>query len=534
MSETSSRQPAGEADRYRTLLEITNALVANPTREALFAAISTALRRVVPFERTAIFLHDPQRDVLRLFVLESSLPTSHFVVGLEIPSTESHVGLVFQQQRPFVRRDLEREQQYPTEAQAFADGVRSYVIVPLVVRARCIGTLAVASTRIGQYSEADVAFLQEVAGQIAVAIENMRAYEQIAAVSARLERENAYLQEEIHREYDFAQMVGNSDALLAVLRRVEKVAPTDSTVLVTGETGTGKELIARAIHHQSTRRTRPLVKVNCSAISAGLVESEFFGHVKGAFTGALERRVGRFQLADGGTIFLDEVGELPLETQVKLLRVLQEQEFEPVGSSQTVPVDVRVIAATNRDLQAAVAAGRFRADLFYRLNVVPLEVPPLRQRRADIPQLTMFFLERYGKRFGKRVEIVSPETMARLVAYDWPGNIRELQNVIERAVVLAPGPALELDDDVLRRAPAVGAPPPTAPAASAPPGPDVGLVEMLEDLERTQIAAALQRSNGVIDGPRGAAGLLKLHPNTLRSRMDKLGIRRPGQEGPAS
>jgi formate hydrogenlyase transcriptional activator len=536
MSEPLSRQPAGDAERYRTLLEITNALVANHTREALFAAIAGALRRVVSFERTAIFLHDPARDVLRLFVLESSLPTSYFAVGLEIPSTESHVGLVFRQQRPFVRRDLAREQSYPAEAQALADGVRSFVIVPLVVRAACIGTLAVASTRVDAYTDADVTFLQEVAAQVAVALANMTAYERIAALTARLERENAYLQEEIHGEHDFGQMVGASEALLAVIRRVEKVAPTDSTVLITGETGTGKELIARAIHHQSARRTRALVKVNCSAISAGLVESEFFGHVKGAFTGALERRVGRFQLADGGTIFLDEVGELPLETQVKLLRVLQEHELEPVGSNQTMTVDVRVIAATNRDLAAAVEAGRFRADLFYRLNVVPVEVPPLRERRADIPQLTMFFLARYSRRFGKRVETVSPDTMARLVAYDWPGNIRELQNVVERAVVLAPGSVLELDDNLLRPRPAPSPSVIAAPAAAVTtgtghPAPGAGLAEMLEEVERAQITAALQRSGGVIEGPRGAAGALKLHPNTLRSRMEKLGIRRTGPDG---
>jgi len=260
------------------------------------------------------------------------------------------------------------------------------------------------------------------------------------------------------------------------------------------------------------------------------VESEFFGHVKGAFTGALDRRIGRFQLADGGTIFLDEVGELPLETQVKLLRVLQGHEFEPVGSNQTIPVDVRVIAATNRDLQAAVEAGRFRADLFYRLNVVPLEVPPLRQRRADIPQLAMFFLAQYRKRFGKRVETVSHDTMARLVAYDWPGNIRELQNVIERAVVLAPGAALELDDDLLRATPTIPGAPPAVAAAPGDPRPDAGLAETLEEIERAQIVAALQRSGGVVEGPRGAAGLLKMHPNTLRSRMEKLGIRRSGHE----
>jgi formate hydrogenlyase transcriptional activator len=522
------RPPVSDAERYRTLLEINNALVANLTREPLFAAIAAALRPVVPFDRTAVFLHDAGRDVLRLFVLETSLPSTYFVVGLEIPASESHVGLVFRQQRPFVRRDLAHERAYPGEAEAYADGVRSFAIVPLLVRGRCLGTLAVASTRADQYAEADVAFLQEVAGQVALAIENMTAYEQIAALTARLQRENTYLQEEIHDEHDFARMVGSSDALLALLRRVETVAPTDATVLVTGETGTGKELIARALHHQSARRARPLVKVNCSAISAGLVESEFFGHVKGAFTGALERRLGRFQLADGGTIFLDEVGDLPPETQVKLLRVLQEREFEPVGSSQTVRVDVRVIAATNRDLRAAVEAGRFRADLFYRLNVVPIEVPPLRRRRSDIPQLAMFFLARYARKFGQRVTTVAPETLERLATYDWPGNVRELQNVIERAVVLTPGTVLELDGDLLR--PAGPEPRRFTPETSTAPGPDAGLAATLEEVERAHIAAALQRSGGVIEGPRGAAGQLRMHPNTLRSRMEKLGLRRPGAE----
>src|SRR5439155_153753 len=283
------------------------------------------------------------------------------------------------------------------------DGVRSYVIVPLVVRSTAIGTLAAASVKPNQYSEADAEFLRDAAGQIALAIENMKAYHEIAALKARLEHENVYLQEEIHREHNFVEMVGSSPALLAALRKVEHVAPTDSTVLIYGETGTGKELIARAIHNRSARKDRPLVKVNCSALSAGLVESELFGHVKGAFTGALERRVGRFELADGGTIFLDEVGELPLDTQIKLLRVLQEQEFEPVGSSRTLRVDVRVIAATNRDLQEAVRTGRFRPDLFYRLNVFPIAIPPLRERRADIPQLVMFFLSRFSRSLGKQI-----------------------------------------------------------------------------------------------------------------------------------
>jgi formate hydrogenlyase transcriptional activator len=507
--------------RYRTLLEINNAIISSLTRDALFRAIATAVARVMPFDRTAIFRHDPARDMLRLLVLESTLPSNYFGVGLEIPAASSHVGWVFQRQEPLLRRDLARERVYPAEDQAYADGVRAFVIVPMTARGRPIGTFAVASVRPDQYDEADVAFLQEVANQVALAIENMVAYEEIAALKGQLERENAYLQEEIHREHNFTEMVGASPALRAVLATVDQVAPTDSTVLISGETGTGKELIARAVHSRSRRRGRPLVKVNCSAIAAGLVESELFGHVRGAFTGALERRVGRFELADGGTIFLDEIGELPLDVQAKLLRVLQEHEFEPVGSSVTRRVDVRVIAATNRNLLGAVDEGRFRADLYYRLNVVPVAIPPLRERPGDIPALTAFFLARYAKRFGKPVTGVSDAALRRLVAYSWPGNIRELQNVVERAVVLAQGPVVEVE--------AVGSAPVPAPATR----PDVrvipdgeGLAEILERVERAHLVAALERTRGVIEGPRGAATLLKMHPNTLRSRLEKLGIKR--------
>jgi len=355
----------------------------------------------------------------------------------------------------------------------------------------------------------------------------------------QLQRANEYLLEEIRTEHNFQAIVGTSPALMALLRQVEQVALTDSTVLICGETGTGKELIARAIHDRSARKDRPLVKVNCCAMSPGLVESELFGHVKGAFTGAVDRRIGRFELADGGTIFLDEIGDLPVETQVKLLRVLQEQEFEPVGSSRTIKVDVRVIAATNRDLDAAVKAGRFRSDLFYRLHVVPLDVPPLRARRSDIPQLVMFFLERFSKQFGKRIGTVSPATMHILEGYPWPGNIRELQNILERAVVLSHGSVLTLDASLLPimvsdvdMAPSEG----TDDAAVAGGGaraahhtawPALSRHASLAEVERHHILAVLQRTAGVIGGPKGAAKILHLHPNTLRSRMQKLGIRRP-------
>jgi len=352
---------------------------------------------------------------------------------------------------------------------------------------------------------------------------------------ARLEAQNTYLQEEIRSEHDFTEIVGKSAALRGVLKQVEQIAATDSTVLILGETGTGKELIARAIHDRSPRRQFPLVKVNCGAISAGLVESELFGHTKGAFTGALANRDGRFKLADGGTIFLDEVGELPMDTQIKLLRVLQEQEFEPVGSSQTIRVNVRVIAATNRDLTALVREGKFRSDLFYRLNVLPISIPALRERQGDVPLLVAFFIQRFAKKLFKPIKQVSEETMRRLVDYPWPGNIRELQNVIERAVVLSQGLALEL-------APGFG--PPSQPAAVPAPklpkqdpgatGDQVSAADGQNDasmveVERRHIESVLAQTSWMIEGERGAAKILNLNPSTLRSRMQRLGIRRPSK-----
>jgi formate hydrogenlyase transcriptional activator len=526
--------PLDPAARYRTLLEVNNAIVSNLTRDTLLRAVADALRRVLPFDRSAIFLHDAARDVLTLYMLEASVPSTYFAVGLEMPAGESHVGRVFRQAQPLLRRDITTEGEFPMEASALADGIRSYVIVPLLLRGTPIGTLAVASGTPGQYGTGDITLLEALAVQVALAVENMRVHEELTARAAtnarllaeveqltnRLQRENVYLQEEIRKEHNFVEMVGSSPALLATLRRVEQVAPTDSTVLISGETGTGKELIARAIHDRSPRRDRPLVKVNCAAISAGLVESELFGHVKGAFTGALERRHGRFELADGGTLLLDEVGELPLETQVKLLRILQEQEFEPVGSSRTVRVNVRVLAATNRDLEEAVKASRFRADLYYRLAVLPVEVPPLRERREDIAQMAMFFLARFAKRFGKAVEAISRASLDRLLAYPWPGNVRELQNVIERAVVLADGPVLELGRGLLPAS--AGRDDPPTPAAGAP-----DPTESLDGVERRHILVTLERVRWVIEGPQGAARILGLHPNTLRSRMERLGIRRP-------
>jgi len=345
---------------------------------------------------------------------------------------------------------------------------------------------------------------------------------------ARLEAQNTYLQEEIRTEHNFGEIVGNDPKLRETLHLVEQVAAADSTVLILGETGTGKELIARAVHDHSPRRARPLVKVNCGAISAGLVESELFGHVKGAFTGAIASRDGRFKLADGGTIFLDEVGELALDTQVKLLRVLQEQEFEPIGSSRTIKVNVRVVAATNRDLQELVRAGKFRADLFYRLNVLPLHVPALRERASDIHLLTMFFVQKFAKKMGKQIAQVSDEVMRRLRSYAWPGNIRELQNVIERAVILSPGKTLLLAEEL--RAVATSSTPPEAAPNHPTPGvakPETNRGGSLDEVERRHIESVLEQTNWQIEGERGAAKILEMNPSTLRSRMQKLSIKRP-------
>jgi formate hydrogenlyase transcriptional activator len=339
---------------------------------------------------------------------------------------------------------------------------------------------------------------------------------------ARLEQQNLYLQEEIKAAHNFEEIVGTSPALRAVLDKVVRVAPTDSSVLIYGETGTGKELIARALHSAGKRRDKPLIKINCAALPAGLVESELFGHEKGAFTGAIARRIGRFELAQGGTIFLDEIGELPAEAQAKILRVLQEHEFDRVGGGAPIRADVRVIAATNRDLQQAVKNKTFREDLYYRLNVFPIRLPPLRDRTQDIPLLVQFLVNKFAMRIGKHIDEVAGVTLTRLLAYPWPGNVRELENVIERAVILANGTVLEIDADVLAASP-------VSHASVAGDG-EASQQSTMQGVEREHIIKVLQRTVWVVDGPRGAAKILGLHPNTLRSRMKKLGIERKSHD----
>jgi formate hydrogenlyase transcriptional activator len=391
--------------------------------------------------------------------------------------------------------------------------------MPLVSRDRTLGILSLARFEPVPFSKRDVEFLRLVANQVAIAVENALAYNEIAELKDRLAQEKVYLEDEIRSELNFEEIVGRSSALRSVLQDIETVAPTDSTVLIYGETGTGKELIARAIHNLSTRGKNAFVKLNCAAIPTGLLESEMFGHEKGAFTGAVAQRIGRFELANRGTVFLDEIGEIPLELQPKLLRVLQEREFERLGSSRTLTTDARLIAATNRDLTAMVEDREFRADLFYRLNVFPVQVPPLRERQDDIPLLVRHFVQQFSRRMGKAVDTIPSETMNVLVRYHWPGNIRELQNLVERAVILSTGPVLRVPLADLRLHESPAAVPQKA--------------GTLEEAERRHILSALDAADWVISGPKGAATALGMKRSTLQARMEKLGIRRARAAAPA-
>jgi formate hydrogenlyase transcriptional activator len=498
-------------ERQRVLLDVNNAIVTCLDRDSLFKATTEALGRVIPFERAALVLHDPAHDTFK--VLGVARPASSppvISVGTEWPREGSRAGWVIDHRAPLVTADLS-DLAFTEHAPLLKEGLRSAVSVPLTTKSGILGTLNVASCTPGRYGEAEAALLASIGDQVALAIENLLAYEQIAALKARLEQENLYLQEQVRSEAAFGDVVGESPAFLNVLADVRKVAATDATVLVTGETGTGKEVIVRAIHGMSLRKDRLLVIVNCAALPAGVIESELFGHEKGAFTGALTRKIGRFELAHRGTIFLDEVGDLPLELQAKLLRVLQEGEFERVGGTQTIKVDVRSIAATNRDLERAVREERFRADLYYRLNVFPIALPPLRKRPEDIPRLARHFATVLAAKMGKPVGALTADGLEKLTAYSWPGNVRELQNVIERAVILSPRGRLVLGDALETTVDA-------GPKKQA---------RSLEALERQHITAVLEETGWRVSGDRGAAKVLGLKRTTLESRMRKLGIQRP-------
>jgi len=498
-------------ERQRALLEINNAIIANLNRESLFTAVTQALRKILTFDVAAICLLDREKQVFRLFALEMPSLVKHpFDVGTELELKESHVGWVLEHRKPLLRCDLETERQFPVEEDLLAAGIRSYLAVPLVARGDGFGTLNIGRQAANCYSDEDAVVLEEVGKQVALAIENMVAYEEIAQLKSQLEQEKLYLQEEIKTEHNFEEIIGQGQNIKRVLRAIETVAPTDASVLVLGETGTGKELVARAIHNLSPRKDKALVKVNCAALPSGLIESELFGHEKGAFTGALSRRIGRFELAHRGTIFLDEIGDLPLELQAKLLRVLQDGEFERVGGTGSIKVNVRVIAATNRDLERSVQEDRFRQDLFYRLNVFPIRIPSLRERKEDIALLVKYFAVKYGKKMGRNIETIPQTAMDVLLAYGWPGNVRELANVIERSVILSPGTQLELREWLPRQGLSSGAKP----------------IPTLEELEREHIIGVLERTGWRVSGEKGAAQLLDIKPTTLEARIKKLGIKK--------
>ncbi len=387
-------------------------------------------------------------------------------------------------------------------------------MLPLIRCNSTLGVLCLVRLQKDAFTSSDIEFLSQIAGQVAIAIDNAFAYRRIKELTDTLRQEKLYLEDEIRSELNFEEIIGSSAVLRRVLGQVEAVAPTNSTVLIQGETGSGKELIARAVHNLSQRRKHPFVKINCAAIPTGLLESELFGHEKGAFTGAISQRIGRFELASQGTIFLDEISEIPLELQPKLLRVLQEREFERLGSSRTLRTDARLIAATNRDLSAMVDELRFRSDLFYRLNVFPIHVPPLRERKEDIPFLVRHFAQHFARNMTKNIDTISAETMSALVSYPWSGNIRELQNVIERAVILSRGPALKVSLADLK---------PKSTDANGP----VNGVMTLEEMERRHILSVLEQTNWVFAGPNGAAARLGMKRPTLQFRMQKLGITRP-------
>lgn len=508
-------QIARERDRSELLLEINNMLVSNINIRELLSDISACLRRVIPHDVAGLSLYDAASNKLRISALESPANEDLFIEDEMIPIEGTPAGLAFTTRQPVLTSTADPDKLSPMKR--FSDaGLKSGCTVPLVSRDRAIGILGVSSFTENAFTQEDAELLNQIARQVAIAVENALAFREIDALKNKLQEEKLYLEEEINTEYNFEEIIGSSRALRRVLQEVETVARTDSTVLIFGETGTGKELLARAIHNLSGRRNRTLVRVNCAAIPTGLIESELFGHEKGAFTGAIERRIGRFELAHQGTIFLDEVGDVPLELQAKLLRVLQEQEFERLGSSRTIHVDARVVAATNCDLAEMVAEKKFRSDLYYRLNVFPISLPPLRERPEDIPLLVHFFAHKFSQQIKKPIERISTETMAALISYNWPGNIRELQNLIERAVILSRGSVLEIPLAELKRS--------AKPATDQPDQPEAST---LEAIEREHILSVLRDANWVIGGATGAAARLGLPRTTLNNKMRKLGIARP-------
>jgi formate hydrogenlyase transcriptional activator len=506
------QQVAHERDRMKLLLDVNNAVVSNLSLTELFKVIPSRVRLAMQCDGACLSLPDLQRQRLEIHGLDFPEGRGFLQEEMQIPIEGTSPGKAFRTGEPVL---------YETAPQAlhkmalqinFQEGVQSGCFLPLIRGDRKLGVLHLLDRQPHRFSEADAEFLQQVSNQVAIALDNAMQYREVDESRERLAGQTSYLRTEIRAEQGFDEILGETPAVQEVLRHISTVAPTNSTVLILGETGTGKELVARAIHNLSSRRENLFAKLNCAAIPSGLLESELFGHEKGAFTGAIAKKVGRFEVADKGTLFLDEVGDIPSELQPKLLRVLQEQEFERLGSSRSIHVDVRLVAATNQDLGKMVEDRRFRADLYYRLNVFPIRIPALRDRREDIPLLTKHFVTYYGKQMNKRIDVVRPETMEALMRYEWPGNIRELQNFIERAVILSQTHTLCAPVSELARPRENSAGPPIT----------------LEDAEREHILQALHETQWVLGGSDGAANRLGMPRTTLIYKMKRLGIaRRP-------
>ena len=518
-------------ERLKLLLNLTSRITSNLNLRDLLRSIAANIREVMHGDLAAVLLLDSASGKSRLFALDFpqgkgfiNEDDAHVVAGAGKRALETLKPVIVERIGP---DDLPPE----IYEKIIGEGLKSSCVIPLVSRDRALGYLSIARTAVSTFAPEDVEFLAEAAGQIAIAIENAMAYHEISDLKDKLAQEKLYLEEEIRSEMNFENIIGNSPELKHVLELVETVAPSDSTVLLLGETGTGKELIARAIHDRSRRKDRTFVKLNCAAIPTGLLESELFGHEKGAFTGAITQKIGRMELADQGTLFLDEVGDIPIEIQPKLLRALQEREFERLGSTHTRRVNVRLVAATNRDLEKMIADREFRSDLYYRLHVFPIRIPPLRERKEDIPKLVSYFVQKFAKQMQKKIDLVSPVVMKGLTAWEWPGNIRELENFIERAVILTRGRSLDAPLGELRKTNTVEFPRADHRKFEAviaeKTNSQSDKTSVLGEYERRQhdeIIRALTACKGRVGGADGAAARLGVNRTTFLARMKKLGI----------
>ena len=512
-SASSEEKLVRERDRLQLLLEVTNVVVSTLDFQELFVKVSAWLRRVFRHDVTAIVLCDSQTNTVKVHALDFPAGRGYIHEALEgsAQGSPSARALLMREAHVYRRSQLQ-EIDSPTIKLVLREGILSLCTLPLFTSKSNFGALCLGSFEEDAFREEDVTLLKPIAGQVAIALENASAYREIAEVKDKLVYEKLYLENEIRTEQNFEELVGESAALKRVLSQVETVGPSDASVLIQGETGTGKELVARAIHQLSARKNQSFVKINCAAIPSGLLESELFGHERGAFTGALSQKVGRLELANGGTLFLDEVGDIPLELQPKLLRVLQEQEFERLGSNRTIRVNVRLIAATNRELEKLVARREFRGDLYYRIKVFPIHLPALRERREDIPILVRYFTQRFARRMNKVIETIPEGAMNTLMSWNWAGNVRELENLIERSVILTKGTALSVPLSELQ----------TIDRETT----GSSLDRMLETAEREQIMRVLRETRGMMSGPSGAAAKLGVKRTTLQSKMRKLGISR--------